>query len=411
LKVVEGEPGEAEHTNMINGVAPARPGSYDKKVALVLQGGGALGSYQAGVYEALANSEYLPDWVAGISIGAVNSALIAGNAPENRVAQLRRFWEGITSHGLLWAAALNGPFAGDQRRLHSFGALIFGQPGLFAPRPLLDWISYPNPVSYYDTSLLKSTLERLVDFDRINAGEMRFSVGAVNMRTGTFAYFDNDKITIRPEHVMASAALPPGFPPVEIDGERYWDGGLVSNTPLQHVLDYLPRRSRLSFQVDLFHAHGQAPTNLEEVSEREKDIRYSSRTRTTTEAFRLKHDVRHNINALHEMLPQELKETREAKWLYNFGCVTTMDIVQLIYRPHEPQGSSKDYEFSRATMVARWAQGYTDARTTLAASPWLAPMPNEIGVRVFDVMHDILVGRAHGGPRDPTDHARGFNRT
>jgi NTE family protein len=153
------------------------------------------------------------------------------------------------------------------------------------------------------------------------------------------------------------------------------------------------------------------PTNLEEVNEREKDIRYSSRTRTTTEAFRLKHDVRHNINALHEMLPQELKETREAKWLYDFGCVTTMDIVQLIYRPHEPQGASKDYEFSRATMNARWAQGYADARTTLAVSPWLAPMPKEIGVRVFDVIHDILVGRAQSGLPEPTDSTRDFNRS
>ena len=268
---------------------------------------------------------------------------------------------------------------------------MFGQPGFFAPRPMLDWISFPNPTSYYNTSLLKSTLERLVDFDRINAKAMRFSVGAVNVRTGRFAYFDNDTVTIRPEHVMASGALPPGFPAVEIDGEQYWDGGLVSNTPLQYVLDYLPRRSRLSFQVDLFHAHGRIPTNLEEVNEREKDIRYSGRTRAGTEALRLKHDVRHNINALHEMLPQELKDTAEAKWLYNFGCVTTMDIVQLIYRPREPQGASKDYEFGRATMNARWAQGYSDARTTLFASPWLAPMPKEVGVRVFDVMHDILV--------------------
>jgi NTE family protein len=185
---------------------------------------------------------------------------------------------------------------------------------------------------------------------------------------------------------------------VEIDGEQYWDGGLVSNTPLHYVLDYIPRRSRLSFQVDLFHARGRLPMNLEEVNEREKDIRYSGRTRAGTEALRLKHDVRHNINALHEMLPQELKDTPEAKWLYNFGCVTTMDIVQLIYRPREPQGASKDYELGRATMNARWAQGYSDARTTLLASPWLAPMPKEVGVRVFDVMHEILVKNARPAP-------------
>jgi NTE family protein len=385
-------------TNVTDAVAPARPASYDKKVAFVLQGGGALGSYQAGVYEALASSEYVPDWVAGISIGAINAAIIAGNAPEHRVAQLRSFWEEVTPHSSIWPSGLGGPLAEGQRRLSSLVALMFGQPGFFAPRPMLDWISFSNPTSYYNTSLLKSTLERLVDFDRINAKVMRFSVGAVNVRTGSFAYFDNDSITIRPEHVMASGALPPGFPPVEIDGEQYWDGGLVSNTPLQYVLDYLPRRSRLSFQVDLFHAHGRLPANLEEVNEREKDIRYSGRTRTGTEALRLKHDVRHNINALHEMLPQELKDTPEAKWLYNFGCVTTMDIVQLIYRPREPQGALKDYEFGRATMNARWAQGYSDARTTLLASPWLAPMPKEVGVRVFDVMHEILVKNARPTP-------------
>jgi NTE family protein len=173
----------------------------------------------------------------------------------------------------------------------------------------------------------------VVDFDRINSGEIRFSVGAVNVRTGNFAYFDNAHITIRPEHVMASGALPPGFPAVEIDGEFYWDGGLVSNTPLQYVIEYIPRRSRLTFQVDLFHASGQRPTNLEEVNEREKDIRYSSRTRAATDTLRLMHDVRHNINNLWDQLPENLRATPEAKFLYNFGCVTTMDIVQLIYRP------------------------------------------------------------------------------
>ena len=282
--------------------------------------------------------------------------------------------------------------------MSSLAVLMFGQPGFFAPRPMLDWISFPNLISYYNTASLKSTLERLVDFDRINAKAMRFSVGAVNVRTGSLTFFDNDSITIRPEHVVASGALPPGFPTVEIDGEQYWDGGLISNTPLQHVLDYLPRRSRLSFQVDLFHAHGPVPRNLEEVSEREKGIRYSGRTRAGTEALRLKHDVRHNINALHEMLPQDLKDTPEAKWLYNFGCVTTMDIVQLIY-PRDPQGASKDYEFSRATMNARrWAHGYSDARTTLFVSPWLAPMPKEVGVRVFDVMHEIFIKNVRPAP-------------
>jgi NTE family protein len=369
---------------------PPRPASYDKKVGLVLQGGGALGSYQAGVYEALSKSEYLPDWVAGISIGAVNAAIIAGNAPEARVERLRAFWEGVTAPSALWPVIPSAvPY--DWRGAGSFSALLFGQPGFFAPHPPLQWLLGASTTSYYDTSALKGTLERLVDFDRINAREMRFSVGAVNVRTGNFAYFDNAKMKIRPEHVMASGALPPGFPAIEIDGEYFWDGGLVSNTPLQYVLVELPRRSRLTFQVDLFQARGPLPTNLEEVSEREKDIRYSSKTRTGTDLFRFLHDVRHNINDLLEKLPEELRNTREAHFLYDFGCVTTMDIVELIYRPRDPQGQSKDYDFSRATMRARWAQGLADAQTTLLASPWLAPMPPELGARTFDVMHDMYM--------------------
>jgi NTE family protein len=367
--------------------APARPGSYDKKVALVLQGGGALGSYQAGVYEALSTSQYLPDWIAGISIGAINAAIIAGNPPEQRVAGLRDFWESITTPSPLWPL-LVGAMPGDHRRLSSLNALLLGQPGFFAPRPAMHWLFGVTPTSYFDTSALKGTLERLVDFDRINAGEIRFSVGAVNVRTGNFTYFDNALTTIRAEHVMASSALPPGFPAVEIDGEQYWDGGLVSNTPLEYVLESIPRRSRLTFQVDLFHARGREPTDLEEVSEREKDIRYSSRTRASTNIFRTMHDVRHNINNLWERLPESLRDTPEAKFLYNFGCVTTMDIGELIYRPTDSQGHSKDYEFSRATMQERWAQGMFDARTTLLASPWLTPMPPEVGARTFDVLKD-----------------------
>ncbi len=198
---------------------------------------------------------------------------------------------------------------------------------------------------------------------------------------------------------MASAALPPGFPAVEIDGECYWDGGLVSNTPLQYVLESIPRRSRLTFQVDLFHARGCQPTDLEEVGEREKDIRYSSKTRAITDMFRRMHDVRHNINSLWDRLPEELRKTPEAKFLYEFGCVTTMDIVELIYRPTDPQGLSKDYEFSRSAMHTRWAQGLVDAQTTLLASPWLAPMPPEVGARTFDVLKDRVSEGAPGHGR------------
>src|SRR5690242_20383002 len=196
---------------------PPRPASYDKKIGLVLQGGGALGSYQAGVYEALSTSEYPPDWVAGISIGAVNAAIIAGNAPEKRVERLRSFWESITAPTASWPSGVAGPLATWRQKASGLAALLFGQPGFFAPRPVHHWLSPVKPTSYYSTDALKVTLERLVDFDRINhTKDMRLSVGAVNLRTGRFAYFDSAEITIRPEHVMASGALPPGFPAVEI---------------------------------------------------------------------------------------------------------------------------------------------------------------------------------------------------
>jgi NTE family protein len=211
------------------------------------------------------------------------------------------------------------------------------------------------------------------------------SVGAVNVRTGQFSYFDSVKMPIRVEHIMASGALPPGFPPIEIDGEYYWDGGLYSNTPLEYVLDYSPRRSRLTFQVDVFQPAGWLPTNLDETSEREKDIRYASRTQSCTDAARDKHHVRHAINELHKLLPPEIANTEEAERLYELGCVTEMDIVQLIYRPSEPEGQAKDYEFSRPSMERRWRQGLADAQSALRASPWLAPMPKELGVRVFNM--------------------------
>ena len=364
---------------------PPRLSSYDKRIGLVLQGGGALGSYQAGVYQALVSSQYWPDWVAGISIGAINAAIIAGNAPESRLSRLQTFWESITADSTFWPAGLDGTLTIWQQKASALTTLMLGRSGFFTPRHL-DWFNANKRLSYYDMSPLKKTLERLVDFDRINCGEdIRLSVGAVNVRTGQFTYFDSANTKIYPEHVMASAALPPGLPPVEIDGEQYWDGALFSNTPLQYLVDSCPRRSRLIFQVDLFSADGSFPHNLDEVCERDKDIRYSSRTQISTNAIRDRHDVRHTINELHKLLPPELASTEQAKRLYELGCVTQMDVVQLIYRPTAPQGPSKDYEFSRFSMEQRWQQGLSDARKALQASPWLSPMPKELGVRVFDL--------------------------
>jgi len=369
---------------MFNFSLQPRPPGYKKRVALVLQGGGALGSYQAGVYEALAGSEYLPDWVAGISIGAINAAIIAGNVPERRVERLREFWEDVTPP--VWPGLPTVDLGEAGRQAGALRAVLFGQPGFFSPQLPAAWFRSPPPTSFYDTSALRGTLERLVDFDLINEHLIRFSVGAVNVRTGNFAYFDNAAIQIRAEHVMASAALPTGFPAIEIDGESYWDGGLVSNTPLQYVLDDMPRQSRLAFQVDLFPAQGLVPATLQEAQEREKDIRYSSRTRAATTSFIQMQDVRRIINMLWAKLPAEVQAMTEAEMLSEHGCLTSMDIVELIYRTDVAQGQSKDYEFSRPTMEARWAQGFEDARTTLQAAPWLVPAPPEVGARTFDVL-------------------------
>ena len=317
--------------------SPQSRGKIDKQIALALQGGGALGSYQAGVYEALAEYDYQPDWVAGISIGAINCAIVAGNAPEDRVARLRQFWEQVSSPSENWPDFPFDIWRGAMRHTAAIAALMFGQPGFFHPNV---WTTGAALTSYYDTVYLKATLERLVDFDRINARKIRFSVGAVNVRTGNY-YFDNGRQTIRPEHVMASGALPPGFPAIEIDGEHYWDGGLVSNTPLRYILESVPRRSTLAFQVDLFSSRGNLPEDLDAISEREKDIRYSSRTRMGVETFRYAHTLRRNIGTLLAKLPDSLKNEPEAVFLQRVACQTTMDIVELIYRPEAAQGPSR----------------------------------------------------------------------
>ena len=350
--------------------APRRPQSYDKKVALVLQGGGALGSYQAGVYEALSESEYLPDWVAGISIGAINCAIIAGNAPDKRVERLREFWDGITATTKMWPDALMGPFADSQRAASSMSALLYGQPGFFSPRPPLSWIGKTKPTSYYDTAPLKATLERLVDFDRINDGKTRLSVGAVGVASGNFKYFDNYGMKklgkrIGPEHIMASGALPPGFPSVEIDGEHFWDGGIACNTPLDYVLDEETSRDLLIFQVDLFSARGELPVSLLEAAEREKDIRFSSRTRMNTDKNRQVHNTRKALRELIGKLPDYLRNDPSVDILCEATKESTVTVVHLIYRSKSHESSSKEYDFSRVGMVEHWGAGERDVHLSM----------------------------------------------
>ncbi|CUT09443.1 Ferredoxin reductase [Bradyrhizobium sp.] len=366
-------------------------------VALLLQGGGALGAYQAGVYEALAEAGIHPDWVAGISIGAINAAIIAGNPPESRVDRLRDFWTQVTSTALWdWAGnpfldARNDNARNVLNQMSAGLAAACGANGFFSARPLLPWLhagGTSGATSFYDTGALKSTLERLIDFDRINAGMTRFSAGAVNVRTGNFVYFDNSTHTIRPEHIMASGALPPGFPAVEIDGEHYWDGGMVSNTPLQWVIDAGVPQDMLAFQVDLWSAKGQLPDNLPEVVTRQKEIQYSSRTRASTDQFKHIQRLRRALTALLDRLPQEFREHEEVKLLNAAVSTNVYNIVHLIYRARNHEGHSKDYEFSRLSMQDHWRAGYHDALRTLRHPEALARPVTPDGVFTFDLEHD-----------------------
>jgi NTE family protein len=346
---------------------------------LVLQGGGALGSYQAGAYQALCRHDFEPEWVAGISIGAINAAIIAGNDPEKRVGRLKEFWEQCASP-VPW----NPIIGGDRGRTvfnETSAALIatFGVPGFFAPRipPAPLWPQgSPQSLSYYDTAPLKKTLERLVDFDRINDLKTRLSVGAVGVTSGNFRYFDNVEFRklgkkIGPEHIMASGALPPGFPSIEIEGEHYWDGGIATNTPLDYVLDEEIKKDLLIFQVDLFSARGPLPTSLLEAAEREKDIRFSSRTRMNTDKNKQVHNARKAVRDLISKLPEDLKSDPSVEILREAAKENTVTVVHLIYRSKNYESSSKDYDFSRVGMVEHWGAGVRDVHLSMRHEEWL----------------------------------------
>jgi NTE family protein len=369
-------------------------------IILLLQGGGALGAYQAGVYEALAEADLHPDWTAGISIGAINAAIIAGNPPERRVDQLRAFWRFITqppAPGLgFFDSGLPTHSAGTMARqlanqLSATSVAFSGVAGFFAPHLPSPWLWPAGTVqatSYYDTGQLESTLERVIDFDRINAGAMRLSLGAVNVATGNFVHFDTTTHTIRAVHVMASGALPPGFPAVEIDGQHYWDGGLVSNTPLEWVVQNRPPGHTLAFQVDLWNARGDLPTNMAEVTTRQKEIQYSSRTRAYSDRFKHMHIIRGALASLIEKLPEEMKDLPEVELLKGEAEHNVHNLIQLIYRARKYEGDSKDYEFSRRSMEEHWRAGYHDAVRTLRYPEVLERPRNRAGLFIFDIDGD-----------------------
>jgi NTE family protein len=373
----------------------AKPSSTEfESVALVLQGGGALGAYQAGVYERLLEADIEPTWLAGISIGAINSAIIAGNAREDRVARLREFWELVSAagDGIVGDRWSGAPLVDSTRtwlnQLAASRVIVQGVPGFFEPRlppPYLAW-NGGGATSYYDTAPLRDTLERLVDFDRINAGATRLSIGAVNVRTGNFAYFDNATDQIRPEHIMASGALPPGFDAVEIDGERYWDGGMVSNTPLDWVLSARSGLNTLILQVDLWSAHGELPRDLASVATRMKEIQYSSRTRSATDAFRRTEKLRTAFNELLAQMPPALAASPQARLLAEAADPALYNIVELVYRSPTYEGQYKDVEFSHRTMKEHWQAGYEDASKTLAHAEVLKLPRPEDNPAIYDFL-------------------------
>jgi NTE family protein len=366
-----------------------------EKSVLVLQGGGALGAYQAGAYAALQQAGCTPDWISGISIGAINAAIICGNRPNRRIEQLEKFWK-LVSSGIQLE-----PFT-DQINVRSIfsdaSAAItasFGVPGFFSPRfppQILPIPQETSKVSLYDTSELRDTLLSLVDFDQINSGDIRLSVGATNIRTGNVEYFDSRDQEILPEHIMASGALPPGFPPIKIEGKYYWDGGLVTNTPLHYVLESSgPRTDMCIFQVDLFCSKGDEPTTLLEVARREKDIRYSSRTKLNTNYLREMQNVRRHIRHLSATLTPEQRDDPNWRALDAISSDAAITIVHLIHRRKAYQTQSMGYEFSRSSMEENWTAGAQDVEATLSHPIWVARSRPDDGVAIFDLTRDLTL--------------------
>lgn len=390
---------EAAQNRPFDLVGGERPHEAFASVALVLQGGGALGSYQAGAYQGLNEARVRPNWVAGISIGSLNAAIIAGNPPDKRVAQLRAFWDHICQQP--WWPRLPYSSLGDHAQhlpesvrrwisqIEASRSMNEGQNGFFTPRPLppmVPGMGDATQASYYDTSPLRQTLLEFADFKLINQPKtMRVSVGAVQVRSGNFVYFDNTERTLRPEHFMASGALPPGFPAVEVDGELYWDGGLVSNTPLLHVLQSEPREDMLIFQVDLWSARGKLPTTLPEVQERLKDIQYSSRTRMITDYMHQQQLYRKQFAELLALLPPGKRNDPVALKAAELACNRRCNVIQLIYQDKPYESDAKDYEFGQLAPHEHWASGLADVRHTLDRPQWLA-MPS--AERPF-VTHDV----------------------
>ncbi len=369
-----------------------RPERCDR-VALVLQGGGALGAYQAGVYQALHEENIEPDWLSGVSIGAINSAIIAGNPPHQRLDKLRAFWERITDRRV-WLYTPDGDiFRMARNATSAWMTTTLGQPGFFSPRNPGPWLSLAgarDATSYYDSAPLRETLLELIDFTLLNRGDVRLSVGAVNVISGNFLYFDNAKDVIEPEHIMASGALPPALPMIKIGTDYFWDGGIVSNTPLQYLLDLDENVNSLVFQVDLFSTRGALPRDIHDVMGRHKDIMYSSRTRYNTDVYRRIRNWKTRTYRALAKVPDELLSEDDRRMRDELADMPETTILHLIYQQKSYEGHAKDYEFSATSMREHWQSGYEDTKRTLKRRDWLEMPPEGAGCVIHDVHREEM---------------------
>jgi NTE family protein len=365
----------------------------NRRIALVLQGGGALGAYQAGVYQAMQEHGLAPDWIVGNSIGAINAALIAGNKAAERVSRLREFWETVAHADFYDMRKMPDSARHFNTWLCVADAMIRGVPGFFSPRipnPFaFGWPVPPEAASFYDTAALGETLRKLIDFQYLNIdGGIRLTVNAMAVTSGELVSFDNRKDEIGPEHIMASGALPPGFPPVRIDGVLYWDGGLYSNTPLEMVLDDPHRYDTLCFMVDLWCGQGLEPTTLGEVRTRKKDVAFASRSQHHIEDYVYLVRLQKRLRMLYEKLPNSLRRAADRKDVAELGSDTTMHIIRLPYTGLDWHMTAKDVNFSRGSIEWRWEQGYLDCLRAIKHKDWLSFQPDKVGVVVHDVTRE-----------------------
>lgn len=362
-----------------------------ERIACVFQGGGALGAYQVGAYQAIHEHGYDPNYIAGVSIGAINGAIIAGNPREKRLEKLKEFWDTITP--TVWSDALNLCDTLDithhlRNRMGAMHSMFFGLDGFFKPRllpPTSLTEGKPDKLSYYDTSELRTTLERLIDFDLINSKQLTLCVGAVNVTSGDMLFFNNQDMEITVDHIMASAALPPGFPAVKIGEDYYWDGGIYANTPLVTVLDALPEQDTLCFVVDCFSLRGPLPATMDQVEERQKDIRYGSHSRRMTNVYASRQNLQAAIHTLSQYLPAKAKEDPAIQAILDLAHTKHFSVVHIIYDGTPYSHSFKDYNFIRPVINLRMKTGYRNAQTVLSKPVWENKSEKTMTCSIFGV--------------------------